>query len=45
MVATGFGGIDWAAVPLAAAYYGLDDMDMLIHRLLVFKLHKPEVRK
>lgn len=36
------GGIDWAAVPLFAALYGVDDVEMLIDRLLAIKMHKPQ---
>lgn len=42
MLANGMGGLDWAGLPLAAAYYGIEDVEGLVHRLLVIKLHKPQ---
>lgn len=39
--ATGNGGIEWQAVPLFAAFYGVQDIEGLIDRLLVIKSHRP----
>lgn len=41
MIANGTGGVDWSALPLAAAYYGAQDMDALIGAMLAIKLHRP----
>ena len=40
MLANGMGGLDWAGLPLACAYYGVADIDALVHRLMVIKLHR-----
>lgn len=40
LVANGMGGIDWAGLPAACAWLGIDDIDSLIARLLVIKTHK-----
>jgi hypothetical protein len=40
----GHGGIDWAGLPLIAAVLGVEDVEALIHRLLVIKTHKPPER-
>lgn len=37
----GTGGIDWAGLPLVAELLGIDDLEDLLHRLLVIKLHRP----
>lgn len=42
MLANGMGGLDWASLPLACAYFGVRDVEGLIHRLLVLKMHKPD---
>lgn len=39
-LATGMGGVEWCSLPLALDYYGISDVDGLIHRLLVIKHHK-----
>lgn len=39
-LATGMGGIEWARLDLACAYYGVEDVEGLIARLLVIKAHK-----
>lgn len=36
------GGLDWAALPMFAALYGVEDHDMLIERLMVLKTHQPD---
>lgn len=42
MLANGMGGLDWAGLPLACAYYGVGDIEALVHRLMVIKLHNPK---
>lgn len=37
----GHGGFDWAGLPLVVALLGIDDVEALMHRLLVIKTHKP----
>lgn len=37
----GQGGIDWSGLELIASTLGIDDLEDLMHRLLVIKLHKP----
>lgn len=41
MLATGTGSHDLQSLPLACAYFGVRDVEMLIHRLMVIKLHRP----
>lgn len=41
-MANGSGGIDWAGLALMVALFDVDDVDALVHRLLVIKSHKPE---
>lgn len=41
MLANGMGGLDWAGLPLACAYHGVSDVEGLMQRLLVIKLHSP----
>lgn len=43
MLANGMGGLDWSGLPIAAAYFGASDVEALVERLMVIKLHKPEV--
>lgn len=40
LCANGMGGLDWSAVPLQAARYGVDDVEGLLDRLEVIKLHR-----
>lgn len=40
--ANGMGGVDWDAVLLFADHYGVTDIDMLVERLLMIKMHKPQ---
>jgi len=40
-LANGMGGLDWQALPLFAAMYDVQDVEDLIERLLVIKMHKP----
>ncbi len=35
------GGLDWAGLPLVAEFLGVTDLEMLMHRLTVIKLHRP----
>lgn len=35
------GGVAWAGLEVMAAYYGIDDVDGLIERLLIVKTHRP----
>lgn len=34
------GGLDWAGLPLVAAWLGVHDLDALLHRLSVIKLYQ-----
>jgi hypothetical protein len=36
------GGVNWAALPLFVTLYGVDDVELLIERLVVLKTHRPE---
>jgi hypothetical protein len=42
MLANGMGGLDWAGLPLACAYYGVGDIEAMVHRLMVIKLHRTQ---
>lgn len=42
MLANGMGGLDWGALPFAAEFHGVDDIEALTQRLLVIKLHRPK---
>lgn len=41
MLANGMGGLDWAALPLAAAFVGVADLERLVDDLVTIKLHRP----
>ena len=41
LMANGMGGLDWAALPYVVAYLGVLDVEALIDRLRVIKLHRP----
>ena len=41
LLANGTGGLDWAALPLVASWLGVVDVDALLARLEVIKLHRP----
>ena len=41
LLADGQGGLNWAGLELVAAWLGVDDLDGLLQRLQVIKLHKP----
>lgn len=43
MLSNGMGGIDWAGLPLACAIHSVDDVEMLVHRLVAAKNHRPAV--
>lgn len=40
LAANGMGGIDWRAVPMLCAWLGVIDVDGLMQRLTVIKLHR-----
>jgi len=40
LLANGSGGLDWAGLPLVAGWLGVRDLDGLLHRLSVIKLHR-----
>ncbi len=40
-LSNGMGGLDWAGLPLQVAYHGVQDVQGLLHRLLVIKGHRP----
>ena len=39
------GGVDWNALPIIAELFGVADIELLIHRLQIIKMHKPEEKK
>lgn len=43
MLSNGMGGLDWAHLDLAAELHGAGDREALIERLMVIKLHRPEL--
>jgi hypothetical protein len=40
MLANGMGGLDWAGLDLACAYFGVADPRGLVHRLLTIKAYQ-----
>lgn len=42
LLANGMGGFDVGGVPVVAAALGFEDIDRLLHLLLVIKGHDPE---
>lgn len=40
MLSNGMGSFDWGALPLACRVFGVRDVEMLIDRLMVLKLHR-----
>lgn len=40
-LANGMGGIDWQGLPLMVALHQVDDVELLIERLLTIKYHRP----
>jgi hypothetical protein len=46
LAANGSGGLNWEAVPMLAAWVGVQDVEGLMHRLAVIRLHrKPETKR
>lgn len=43
MLANGMGGIDWSGLPYVVEILGVSDVEMLVHRLMVMKTHRPDV--
>lgn len=42
LLANGMGGIDWAGLPLVCGWLGIADVEGLMQRLSVIKLHRKE---
>ena len=42
ILSTGMGGISWDGLDTLVALYGIDDVEGLISRLIVIKLHTPK---
>jgi hypothetical protein len=40
LLANGMGGVDWAGLPLVVGFLGIKDMEGLMHRISVIKLHR-----
>lgn len=38
----GQGGIDWAGLPIVAAWLGVRDVEGLMQRLVLIKSHRPD---
>lgn len=41
LLANGSGGLDWGGLDFVAELLGVRDVEALVHRLGVIKLHKP----
>lgn len=41
LLANGSGGIDWTGLDFVAEFLGVQDIELLVTRLAVIKLHKP----
>lgn len=41
LLSNGMGGLDWAGLPIVAAYLGISRVEPLLHALAVIKAHKP----
>jgi hypothetical protein len=41
MTANGMGGMDWSGFPLMCEWLGVQDVEAVLHRLLIIKSHKP----
>lgn len=41
LLANGTGGIDWAGLPVVVELLGVEDIEDLLHRLEVIRMHKP----
>ncbi len=44
LLANGMGGIDWQGLPLVCGWLGISDVEGLMERLAVIKLHRKEGR-
>jgi hypothetical protein len=42
LLANGSGGFDWSGLPLLVGWLGVRDVEGLLMRLAVIRLHKPE---
>lgn len=42
LLADGMGGLRWEALPLICGWLGIDDVEGLMDRLAVIKLHRKE---
>jgi hypothetical protein len=40
-LSNGMGGIDWAGLPLVVELLGITDIEGLMERLIVIKMHRP----
>jgi hypothetical protein len=40
-LSNGQGAIDWSGLPVMVELFGVDDVDLLLHQLLVIKTHRP----
>lgn len=45
LLANGMGGIDWQGLPLLCGWLGVQDVEGLMHRLVVIRMHNPEKGK
>jgi len=41
LLANGSGGFDWAGLPFVVQLLGVTDVELLLRRLCVIKLHRP----
>lgn len=41
LLSNGMGGLDWAGLPLVAAYLGITRIEPLMHAMGVIKAHRP----
>lgn len=41
LMANGMGGIDWAGLPLLCGWLGVRDVEGLMQRLVVIRMHAP----
>lgn len=42
LAANGMGSVDWQSVPMLAAWFGVSDVEGLMHRLAVIRLHRKQ---
>lgn len=40
LLGNGMGGFDWAGLPLVCAWLGITDVDGLLYRLRIIRLHR-----